>query len=115
MIITELDTQTVEAENVTAAYGDTGRSVSARVTEPATGGGALSYKLKSGGDFIDVDPSTGALTIKKPGTAYVTVTAAGGSSKKGVKTGDDNYLAIWIVLLLASAAGTAVMALARKK
>lgn len=59
-----------------------------------------------------------ANTLKYNGQAQELVKAgkaAGGSSKKGIRTGDDNYLAIWIVLLLASAAGTAVMALARKK
>lgn len=63
--------QTITAENVTVAYGDTGKSISAVTT---TGGGALSYILKSG-DAVEVD-AAGALTIKKAGTAVITVNAA---------------------------------------
>ena len=69
--------QTITADNVTVTYGDTGKSVSASVSTPATGGGAISYAVKSGSeDYIDVNASTGALTIKKVGTATVVVTAA---------------------------------------
>jgi len=69
--------QTITAENVTATYGDTGKSVSASVTEPTTGGGAITYAVEEGsGDYIEVNPTTGALTIKKAGTATVVVTAA---------------------------------------
>lgn len=39
----------------------------------------------------------------------------GGSSKKGVKTGDENALGAWIVLMLAALAGTTGMAFARKR
>lgn len=67
--------QTVTASDVTATYGDTGKSISASVTDPATGGGAISYAVKSG-DAVTVDAATGALTIVKAGTATVTVTAA---------------------------------------
>ena len=73
-------TQTITAEDVTATYGDTDKSVSATVTVPETGGGAISYAVKTGSEnYIDVNLSTGALTIKKvpaDGKAYVTVTAA---------------------------------------
>ena len=66
--------QIIAADGVTATYGDTGVKLEAEVT---TGDGALSYEVKSGSeDYIDVDASTGALTIKKAGTATVTVTAA---------------------------------------
>ena len=72
--------QTIEAAGVTATYGDTGKAVSAKVTNPATGGGAISYAVKPGSeDYIDVDATSGALTIKKVPAdrkAYVTVTAA---------------------------------------
>ncbi len=69
--------QTITADDVTVSYGDTGKSVSASVTDPATGGGAISYAVKTGSeDYIDVDATTGALTIKKAGTAIVVVTAA---------------------------------------
>ena len=71
--------QTINAEDVTVTYGDTDKSVSATVTGPAEGGGAISYDVKSGSeDYIDV-ASDGKLTIKKvpaDGKAYVTVTAA---------------------------------------
>ena len=50
------------------------------MTDPATGGGTISYAVKTGSeDYIGVDASTGALTIKKvpaDGKAYVIVTAA---------------------------------------
>lgn len=69
--------QTITASDVTATYGDTDKSVSASVTEPTTGGGAITYAVKDGSvDYIDVDATTGALTIKKVGTATVVVTAA---------------------------------------
>ena len=74
-------TQTITAEDVTATYGDTDKSVSASVTDPATGGGAITYAVKDGsGDYISV-ASDGKLTIKKvpptDGKAYVIVKAAG--------------------------------------
>ena len=65
--------QTITAENVTATYGDTGKSVSATTD----GDGAISYAVKPGSEgYISVNPTTGALTIKKVGTAAVIVTAA---------------------------------------
>ena len=70
------ETQVIAADDVNAVYGDTDKSVSARVTAPDTGTGAISYAVKKGGDCIDVDAATGALTIKKLGTAIVTVTAS---------------------------------------
>ena len=79
--LTAKGTQTITAADMTVSYGDTGKSVSASVTDPASGGGAISYAVKDGsGDYIDVDATTGALTIKKvpptDGKAFVTVTAA---------------------------------------
>ena len=72
--------QTITASDVTATYGDTDKAVSASVTEPTTGGGAITYAVKDGsGDYIDV-AADGKLTIKKvpptDGKAYVIVTAA---------------------------------------
>ena len=81
LTISDKGTQTITADDVTATYGDTDKSVSAIVTDPATGGGAISYAVNDGSaDYIDVNATTGALTIKKvpaDGKAYVTVTAAG--------------------------------------
>ena len=75
--VTGKNAQTITADDVAATYGDTDKSVSASVTDPETGGGAISYAVKQGsGDYIDVNATTGVLTIKKAGTAYVTVTAA---------------------------------------
>ena len=75
--ISDKQTQTISADDVTVTYGDTDKSVNASVTDPATGGGAISYAVKTGSeDYIDVDVATGALTIKKAGTATVVVTAA---------------------------------------
>ena len=66
--------QTITASDVTATYGNTGVSVSASVT---VGDGTISYAVKSGDEeYIDVNPSTGALTIKKAGTATVVVKAS---------------------------------------
>ncbi|MBR3235657.1 MAG: hypothetical protein IKG11_08575 [Atopobiaceae bacterium] len=66
-------TQTITASDVTATYGDTDKKVSATTN----GDGAISYAVKEGSaDYIDVNASTGALTIKKVGTATVIVTAA---------------------------------------
>ena len=78
--ITNKNPQTITATDVTATYGDTDKSVSASVTTPTTGGGAISYTVKDGSvDYIDV-ASDGKLTIKKvpptDGKAYVIVTAA---------------------------------------
>ena len=78
--ITDKNAQTIAADDVAATYGDTDKSVSASVTEPAADGGAISYAVKEGsGDYIAVDADTGALTIlavPEDGIAYVTVTAA---------------------------------------
>ena len=72
--------QTIAAEDVTATYGDNDKKVSADVSDPTTGAGAISYAVKEGSeDYIDVDASNGSLTIKKVpanGKAYVIVTAA---------------------------------------
>ena len=72
-----VEKQTITANDVTATYGDTDKKVSAETT----GDGAISYSVKEGSkEYIDIDPSTGALTIKavpSDGKAYVTVTAAG--------------------------------------
>ena len=73
-------TQTITASDVTATYGDTDKSVSASVTTPTTGGGAISYAVKTGSEnYIDV-AADGKLTIKAvpptDGKAYVIVTAA---------------------------------------
>ena len=73
LVIVDKDTQTITAENVTATYGDT----NAKVSASTNGNGAISYAVKDGsGDYIGVDAATGALTIKKVGTATVIVTAA---------------------------------------
>ncbi len=71
--ITPKDQQFIIADDVTTTFGAT----DARVSAVSTGGGTISYAVKDGsGDRIDIDASTGALTIKKAGTAYVVVTAA---------------------------------------
>ena len=63
--------QTITSSDVTATYGDMDKSVS------ATASGKVTYAVKSGSEaYIDVDATSGALTIKKVGEAYVTITAA---------------------------------------
>ncbi len=70
--ITDKKEQTITAPDVTVTFGDTDKSVSAETD----GDGKLSYAVKEGSeDLIDIDPETGALTIKKAGTATVIVTA----------------------------------------
>ncbi|WP_026523556.1 leucine-rich repeat protein [Butyrivibrio sp. MB2005] len=65
--------QTITAADVTATYGDTDKKISSTTN----GNGAISYAVKDGSaEYIDVNSSTGALTIKKVGTATVVVTAA---------------------------------------
>ena len=74
--INDKQTQTITAADVTVAYGDTDK----KVTATTDGNGAISYAVKDGsGEYIDVNSSTGALTIKKvpaDNKAYVIVTAA---------------------------------------
>jgi uncharacterized protein YjdB len=78
--VTDKPQQVLEAEDVSVTYGETDKKVTATVTTPATGGGAITYAVKDGsGDYIDVDASTGLLTIKAvpaDGKAYVTAKAA---------------------------------------
>ena len=64
--------QSVTASDVTATYGDKGVYVKAATT----GDGALSFAVKEGSEFIDVNGTTGEITIKRAGAAIVTVTAA---------------------------------------
>ena len=64
------ETQTITADDVNTSYGS-----AARIDASTNGDGELSYAVKSGGDVIEVD-NAGNLTIKKIGTAIVTVTAA---------------------------------------
>lgn len=71
-------TLTITAEDVSAAVGETGKKIEA--TTNVTTGCTLTYAVTSGDDVIAVD-TNGNLTIKKAGTATVTITA--------VK--DDNY------------------------
>lgn len=66
-------TQTITVSDVTAVYGDTDKRVSAETN----GDGPISFAVKPGSEeYIDVDPDTGALMIKKAGTAVIVVTAA---------------------------------------
>lgn len=69
--ITDKDTQTITCDDsITATYGDRNVGISATTD----GDGDISYAVKSGDDCIDVD-ANGDITIKKAGTAVVTVTA----------------------------------------
>ena len=72
---TFLARQTISAEDVTTTYGDTDKSIHAKVT----GGVKIRYAVKEGsGNYIEVNETTGVLTIKQvptDGKAYVIVTA----------------------------------------
>ncbi|MBP1530446.1 MAG: hypothetical protein ILA55_08145, partial [Erysipelotrichaceae bacterium] len=75
--ITEKNTQTITVEdNMSITYGDADKKVNAS----SDGNGAISYAVKEGDEnYIDVDPSTGEITVKKvpeSGKAIVVVTAA---------------------------------------
>lgn len=63
-------TQEIIASNLSCAYGDTGLSIQ------ASAHGALSYVVTTGNDVIEVS-DTGAVTIKKVGTATVQISTAG--------------------------------------
>lgn len=70
-VVTVKQAQTITAADVTGEVGEPGKKIEATTN----GGGKLSYKVTSGSDYVSVD-KTGALTLKKAGTAKVTVTAA---------------------------------------
>ena len=70
--VTAKEVQTITASNVSATYGDT----NVKVVGSTNGDGAITYAVTAGTDVVDVDSSTGALTIKKAGTATVTIRAA---------------------------------------
>ena len=70
--VTAKEVQTITASNVSATYGDT----NVKVVGSTNGDGAITYAVTAGTDVVDVNSSTGALTIKKAGAATVTITAA---------------------------------------
>lgn len=67
---------TISANDLTVTYGDKGKSVKATTS----GDGAISYAVEPGsGDYIEVNASTGVLTVRKvpeDGKAYVIAAAA---------------------------------------
>ena len=69
--VTAKEVQTITAGNVSATYGDT----NVKVVGSTNGDGAITYAVTAGTDVVDVDSNTGALTIKKAGTATVTISA----------------------------------------
>ena len=71
------DTQTITANDITATYGDTDKSVTATGTH-----GTVTYAVKSGADVVTVNENTGALTTRKAGSATVTISAAGDKDYK---------------------------------
>ena len=70
--VTAKEVQTITAGDVSATYGDT----NAKVLGSTDGDGAIIYAVTAGTDVVDVNSSTGALTIKKAGAATVTISAA---------------------------------------
>ncbi len=66
------ESQTITAPDIQVTCGETDKLVIATVD----GNGTISYAVKDGSEeYIDVDATTGDLTIKKAGTAFVIVTA----------------------------------------
>ena len=78
-VISTKSVQTITANDITVSYGETGKKVSASTN----GNGTLSYAVKSGAEFVDINSSTGALTIKAVGTATITITASETSTHAG--------------------------------
>ncbi len=71
------NTQNITANDITATYGDTDKSVTATGTH-----GTVTYAVKSGADVVTVNENTGALTTRKAGSATVTISAAGDKDYK---------------------------------
>ena len=74
--------QTITADSSQSfTYGDTGKSI----TASTSGDGALSYAVKesAAADVVEVNGSTGALTIKKTGETTITITAEETDNYKG--------------------------------
>ena len=78
--VTDKAPQTIEASDVAVAYGETNKTVEARVTDPATDGGEITYVVKAGSEsYLAVDRTSGTLTVKAVpanGEAYITATAS---------------------------------------
>lgn len=72
--------QTVSAQDVSTAYGETGAMVVGQ------GIGALSYEVVQGGDVVSVDRATGKLAILGVGNATVRVSAAGDVNHRAAST-----------------------------
>ena len=70
--VTAKEVQTITAGDVSATYGDT----NAKMMGSTNGDGAITYAVTGIAGVVEVDSSTGALTIKKAGTTAVTITAA---------------------------------------
>ena len=78
--ISDKNTRTVTVSDVDTTYGGTETIVINVTVDPKTDEDKISYEVKSGDEeIIEVDASTGALTIKKAGTATVIVKVAGTS------------------------------------
>lgn len=71
-VISEKAVQKITAEDITVTYGDLNK----KVFGTTNGNGIITYTVKSGEDVIAVDSRTGALSIKRVGTATVTVAAS---------------------------------------
>ncbi len=65
--------QTIDAADVTATFGAADAKVVATSSDTKA---VITYAVTEGGDVIGIDAATGALTVKKVGTAKVTVSAA---------------------------------------
>ena len=70
LIVSNKETQTVTADDVTLTYGETGK-----ITASTNGDGAISYAVTAGSDVISV-AADGTITALKAGTATVEITAA---------------------------------------
>ncbi|CCY17685.1 bacterial Ig-like domain (Group 2)./Fibronectin type III domain [Eubacterium sp. CAG:786] len=70
LIVSNKETQTITADDVTLTYGETGK-----ISATINGDGAISYAVKTGDDIISV-AADGTITALKTGTATVEITAA---------------------------------------
>ena len=70
LIVSNKETQTITADDVTLTYGETGK-----ITASTDGDGAISYAVTAGSDVISA-AADGTITVLKSGTATVEITAA---------------------------------------
>ena len=110
----QVDGKDVDAANYTAESGSVVVKLKPAYLETLDVGEHVLTAL-----FDDADKADASFKVleapKTPATEAGGNGSKGGSSKKGVNTGDENTLGAWIVLFAAALAGTTGMVFARKR